>query len=40
MVRKEETKLCECNECGKDRHVEEAVYCTRCGTKLPPQLIH
>lgn len=29
-----ETMQCECNVCRKGMHIEEARYCTRCGTKL------
>jgi ribosomal protein L40E len=31
---KKETKLSTCRMCGKDRHVPEANFCGRCGTKL------
>lgn len=31
---KPETKLCPCTKCGKTLHIEEAIYCTQCGTKL------
>lgn len=30
----EETMQCKCNVCKKEMHCEEAIYCTRCGTKL------
>ncbi|KIL73697.1 hypothetical protein SD78_3885 [Bacillus badius] len=30
----EETKICKCINCGKEKHVKDALYCTRCGTKL------
>lgn len=29
-----ETMQCKCIVCRKELHVEEALYCTRCGTKL------
>lgn len=30
----EETKLVKCDVCGKGSHIEEALFCTRCGSKL------
>lgn len=29
-----ETMQCKCNVCSKEFHIEEALYCTRCGSKL------
>lgn len=29
-----ETMHCRCNVCSKTYHIEEAKYCTRCGTEL------
>ncbi len=29
-----ETMQCKCNVCRKELHIEEAKYCTRCGTEL------
>ncbi|MGR6899579.1 hypothetical protein [Rummeliibacillus sp. BSL5] len=34
VMSKEETKHVKCNTCAKNRHVEEALFCTRCGSKL------
>jgi len=31
---KPEVKYCSCNNCSKDKHIQEARYCSRCGTKL------
>ena len=33
-TREDETKYCLCPVCGKDHHIEEARFCTICGTKL------
>lgn len=29
-----ETMKCKCNVCSKYFHIEEAKFCTRCGTEL------
>ncbi len=34
FMSKEETKHVKCNVCAKKWHVEEALFCTRCGSKL------
>ena len=31
---REETKFVKCIVCAKKWHVEEALFCTRCGSKL------
>ncbi|MGR6896967.1 hypothetical protein [Rummeliibacillus sp. BSL5] len=31
---KEETKHVKCSVCAKNWHIEEALFCTRCGSKL------
>ncbi|EHK9296191.1 hypothetical protein NEY57_000042 [Listeria monocytogenes] len=30
-----ESKELKCDSCNKPKHVEYAVYCTNCGSKLP-----
>lgn len=30
----EETKFVKCEGCGKGSHVEKALFCNRCGSKL------
>ena len=30
----EETMECKCSVCRKELHIEEAIFCTRCGTRL------
>ena len=34
MKKHEETLQCKCDVCSKEYHIEEARFCTRCGTKL------
>lgn len=34
MAVKQEVKFSPCNVCDKKEHIIEAIYCSRCGTKL------
>lgn len=30
-----DSKLIQCTKCKKDKHILDANFCTRCGSKLP-----
>jgi len=34
MEQAQQTKISKCIVCKKEEHHNEAIYCTRCGTKL------